>query len=253
MASTHDDPAARQRPGTERAGESGATTNAVATAARVSIRVWDWPVRAVHWAIVALVAISVATGLVGGNAMEWHLRSGFAILALTLFRVLWGFAGGRHARFSSFVRGPRAVAGYVRALFAPPREMHAGHNPLGGWFVVLLLAVLLVQAATGLFANDDIGTEGPLAKRVSDELSDRLTWLHARGAWVVLGLATVHIGASLFYLFVYRENLIRSMFTGVKLLPRRFPDADVGPDRSVRALVLLGICALAVWVLVTRL
>ena len=252
MTITHDDRAMRWRRGRERVGEHEATTDAVATAP-VSIRVWDWPVRVTHWAIAALVAISVATGLIGGNAMEWHLRSGFAILALTLFRILWGFAGGRHARFASFVRGPRAVAGYVRSIFAPPREMHAGHNPLGGWFIVLLLASLLVQAATGLFANDDIATEGPLAKRISDELSDRFTWLHVRGAWVVLGLATVHIGASLFHLVVWKENLIRSMFTGVKLLPRRFVDAGIGPDRSVRALVLLGVCALAVWVVVTRL
>lgn len=253
MAITHDDRTARQRPRMERVGESGATTNALTTAARMSVRVWDWPVRTVHWAIAALVAVSVATGLMGGNAMEWHLRSGFAILALTLFRILWGLAGGRHARFASFVRGPRAVVGYMRSLFAPPRELHAGHNPLGGWFIVLLLAALLAQAATGLFATDDIATEGPLAKRISDELSDRLTWLHVRGAWVVVGLAAVHVGAALFYLFVYKENLIRSMFTGVKFLPRRFAETGIGPDPSVRAVVLLCICALAVWVVVTRL
>jgi cytochrome b len=219
---------------------------------RVPIRVWDWPVRVVHWAIFALVVTSIATGLIGGNAMEWHLRSGFAILALALFRVLWGFAGSRHARFASFVRGPRAVAAYVHSLFKPPREAHTGHNPLSGWFVLLLLVALLAQAATGLFANDDIATEGPLAKRISDELSDRFTWFHVRGAWVVVGLACVHIGAALFYLFAYNENLIRPMITGVKQVPRRLGDAAVRRTASIRALALLGVCALAVWAIATR-
>ncbi len=219
---------------------------------RVPVRVWDWPVRVVHWAVFALVVVSVATGLVGGNAMEWHLRSGFGILLLVLFRILWGFLGSHHARFSSFVRGPAAVIAYARSLLQPPPAVHTGHNPLGGWFVVLLLTALLTQAATGLFANDDIAAEGPLAKRISDDLSDRFTALHVVGAWVVVGLASVHVGAAFFYLAVFKENLIQPMVTGVKLVPRRVVDAATRPVKGARALALLAICAYAVWVLVTE-
>jgi len=225
----------------------------LATAAdRVPVRVWDWPVRVAHWAIFALVVVSVATGLVGGNAMEWHLRSGFGILALVLFRILWGFLGSHHARFASFVRGPAAVIAYARSLLKPPPVAYTGHNPLGGWYVVLLLAALLAQAATGLFANDDIATEGPLAKRISDDLSDRFTSLHVIGAWVVVGLASVHIGAAFFYLVAFKENLIRPMVTGVKLVPRRIGEVATRPVTSARAVALLGICTYAVWVLFTE-
>jgi cytochrome b len=214
---------------------------------RIPVPVWDWPVRLVHWVLALLVVVSIATGFIGGGAMEWHVRSGFAVLALTLFRVLWGFAGGLHARFASFVRAPRTVVAYTRSLVRPPREVHAGHNPLGGWFVVTILAALLAQAGAGLFADDDIATAGPLAKFVSDAVSDRFTWLHARGAWVLVALVTLHVGAALVYLVAFRENLIRPMFTGVKQLPRRLAGAATGRVASLRALVLLAICALAAW------
>ncbi len=119
--------------------------------------------RIVHWTIVALVAVLLATGLYGGAAvMVWHMRAGEALLALVLFRILWGFAGSANARFASFVRGPRMVLRYLRSLARPPQPLHATHNPAGGWMVVALLAVLLIQCGLGLFTHDDVMTEGPL-------------------------------------------------------------------------------------------
>ena len=213
----------------------------------VPVPIWDWPVRVVHWAMVVLLAVSLTTGLVGGDWLAWHLRSGFAILALTLFRVLWGFVGSTHARFASFLRGPRRAVAYVRSLVHPPHETCAGHNPLGGWFVVLLLAALLAQADAGLFADDGISTAGPLAKHVSDAMSDRLTSLHVRGAWVLVALVAVHVGAAVGYLIVLRDNLILPMFTGTKRLPRRLAGTVSRPVAHLRALVLLAVCALAAW------
>src|SRR5205085_10607784 len=104
----------------------------------------DWPVRVVHWAMTILIVVLVATATIGGNAMEWHMRAGEAMLALVLFRIVWGFAGSRYARFANFLRGPGAVAIYARSLTRPAREVHVGHNPLGGWMVIVLLAGLLV-------------------------------------------------------------------------------------------------------------
>ena len=118
--------------------------------------------------------------------MDWHIRAGETMLTLVLFRILWGFLGSRHARFASFVRGPRAVLAYARSLLRPAHAQFAGHNPLGGWMVVLLLGALLAQASAGLFANDDIATEGPLARFISKDLSDAISSFHRRNAWFVV-------------------------------------------------------------------
>ncbi len=221
----------------------------------VSVRVWDWPVRAFHWAVVGLAAASLVSVRIGGDAMDWHLRAGYALLALVLFRILWGFAGSRHARFASFVTGPRAVLAYLTAIRRRSKPVYAGHNPLGGWSVVALLLMLLLQGASGLFANNDVAVEGPLAKLVSKDLSDAISSLHRRSAWLFWGLACIHVAAVLYYLFALRENLIRPMINGRKTLPRRFADAGFAAGAGVggRALALLALAACAVWWLVTRL
>ena len=128
----------------------------------VVIAVWDLPSRLFHGLLVILVAVSFTTGTIGGNAMQYHEWSGFAILVLLVFRITWGFVGSRTSRFSDFVKGPAAVWRYANALVRGHSECYLGHNPLGGWSVLAMLLALLVQAATGLFANDDIITAGPL-------------------------------------------------------------------------------------------
>lgn len=215
-------------------------------ASSVEIRVWDVPVRAVHWVQVALVATSVATGFTGGNALRIHRLSGYTLLTLVLFRVAWGFTGGRHARFAAFVRGPRAVATFLRDTAALRRPLHAGHNPLAGWMTLALLAALLAQASTGLFANDDILFEGPLAAVVSKDLSDRLTGLHKTNARFLLALVALHVGAVLFHLVVERQNLIAGMFTGRKRWPEGIPAPDPGRPRPWLALALFLAACVAV-------
>jgi len=220
----------------------------------VEVAVWDWPVRVVHWSIVALVATLLATGLSGGNAvMVWHMRAGEVLLVLVLFRVVWGFAGSRNARFASFVRGPRAVVRYLRSLVRPPHARHATHNPAGGWMVVLLLLALLIQCSLGLFTHDDVMTEGPLVARVSEELSDVLGALHRRGGWLVAGLASVHIVAVIAFFLVRDDNLIYPMFSGTKSLPRGTADPSGAKASTARALALLACCMIAVgWLVIGR-
>jgi cytochrome b len=213
----------------------------------VSVPVWDWPVRLFHWSLVALLVAAVVTAKIGGNAMAWHMRAGMAILTLVLFRILWGFAGSRHARFASFVRGPGAVMAYLRSVLEPPRQFHAGHNPLGGWSVVAMLLVLLAQATSGLFANDDIATDGPLVRLVSKATSDAITWFHHRNFWVLATLATLHVAAVAYHFVALRDDLVRPMITGVKRLPSLHAAEGSGPTPTPRALLLLALAALAVW------
>jgi cytochrome b len=176
----------------------------------VARQVWDLPVRLFHWALVILVAFQAYTGLFGGpKVMVWHGRAGMAILALVLFRIVWGFIGGRNARFSQFVRGPAAVIKYLKGVMPAPD----GHNPLGALSVLALLAVLAVQAGTGLFANDDILFEGPLFHLVDKELSDSLTGYHYLSSRALLALVILHLGAIAFYR-MKGKDLIRPMVTG---------------------------------------
>ena len=142
------------------------------------VRVWDLPVRAFHWLLVLLIVSQIVTVSIGGNAMEYHVLGGYAILALVLFRILWGLVGTPTARFASFVRGPRAVLHYAKSLASAQSVQTAGHNPLGGWSVVAMLISILVQAVSGLFADDEIMTTGPLWKYVSDDTASLFNVIH---------------------------------------------------------------------------
>jgi len=207
------------------------------------IWVWDGPVRTVHWFQAALVATSVATGFTGGNALALHRRSGYAILALVVFRVLWGFTGGRHARFATFLRGPRAVIDFVRETVARRSPLHLGHNPLAGWMTLALLAALLAQAGTGLFANDDLAFEGPLATVVAKGVSDALTGAHEVGASILIALVAMHLGAVLFHLAVERRNLVTPMLTGRARWPEGLEAPDPGRPRPwLAAALFLAAC-----------
>ena len=181
-----------------------------------AIPVWDLPTRLFHWLLVVMVAVSFITGSIGGNAMQYHEWSGFAILILLTFRITWGFVGSRTSRFRDFVKGPAAVWRYATALARGKSERYLGHNPLGGWSVLAMLLALFVQAATGLFANDDIITEGPLFLWVSKPVSDWLSGIHRLNRVLIMALVATHLAAVLFYLVIKRENLIKPMLTGIK-------------------------------------
>jgi cytochrome b len=178
------------------------------------IRVWDVPTRLFHWTMASLVGISWYSGSQG--LMKLHLWSGLTLLALLLFRIAWGVVGSTTARFSDFVAGPRKVGNYFRVLMTDNKPLYAGHNPAGGLMVMALIAVLLAQAITGLFSNDGIRFNGPLALWVSTDISDRLAEVHGILFNVILLLVWMHLVAVFFYLFVKGENLLKPMLTGYK-------------------------------------
>jgi len=191
----------------------------------MAILVWDVPTRLFHWLIVVLVAVCFVSGKIGGNAMQYHEWSGVTILVLLVFRISWGFFGSQPSRFKDFVKGPVAVWCYATEMVKGKSVRYLGHNPLGGWSVLAMLLVLMLQACLGLFANDDILTEGPLYLLVSKATSDWLTKIHRLNQYVLMGLVAIHLFAVAFHFFVKRENLLKPMITGTK----HWPGNDTAP------------------------
>lgn len=215
---------------------------------RKDILVWDLPTRVFHWLLVILVGTSFVTGKVGGNAMRYHEWSGFVILSLLLFRVAWGFVGSRESRFVVFIRNPATVFHYAWSLLRRNSPRYLGHNPLGGWSIVAMLLSLFIQAGTGLFANDDIATQGPLFGWVSKESSDWLTGIHLLNQKIILALISIHIFAVLFHLFFKRENLVTPMITGFKEWDHEVPEP--GTNRIWLAAAIAALAAFAVYLVV---
>jgi cytochrome b len=218
------------------------------TAAVRTVRVWDLPSRLFHWGLAAAVVGLVATAKTG--AMDWHFRLGYAVMALLVFRLVWGFVGGRWSRFSSFVYAPGSVLAYLRGRAHPDHLV--GHNPLGAASVFALLAVLLAQVATGLVSDDAITFTGPLAALVPGSWSSAATgWHKGPGQWLLIALTALHVVAVLFYAAVKRVRMVRPMLSGDRALAPGHaapPSRDDGRSRLL-ALVLFALSAgLAAWV-----
>jgi cytochrome b len=201
-----------------------------------TIRVWDLPTRLFHWLLAACMAGSFITVKVGGNWMQYHFWFGYSILALIAFRLVWGFVGGRYARFSSFPPNPVRALAYLKG----GTSHQLGHSPVGALSVYVLLAVIGTQAIGGLFADDEIANAGPLAKHVSNATVSLITSLHKLNEWPILGLVTLHVLAVLYYLYKKRDNLITPMITGDKYI------AQGGHASLDNAATRLGACAVLV-------
>lgn len=173
---------------------------------------WDLPTRIVHWALVVLLLVSWFSG---GENMQIHRWSGYGVLGLLVFRLWWGVAGGSTARFASFLKGPGATAAYLKTVGARTPGEAAGHNPLGAWSVVAMIAVMLVQVGLGLFASDIDGLEsGPLSHLVDFDASRTAAELHELSFRVLQALVALHILAIAYYWVWKRQNLIGAMITG---------------------------------------
>jgi cytochrome b len=174
-----------------------------------SVRVWDWPTRIVHWAIALLIPWSWWTA--SHDQLSRHRASGYVLLGLLLFRLIWGVVGSDTARFDRFVRGPGAIRRYLGGDDPAP----LGHSPLGALSVVAMLAALAAQIGLGLFAIDEDGLEeGPLAHLVSFDSARWAAGLHHKIFWVIVALAALHIAAILFYRIVRGRRLVGAMVTG---------------------------------------
>ncbi len=185
------------------------------------IKVWDLPVRLFHWAIVVLIFAAWLSQEV--NRMEIHVLIGYTILTLLLFRLVWGFVGSDTARFVRFLKGPAAALRHLAHIRRREEDREIGHNAAGGWMVLVMLGLLGIQAGTGLFSNDDANTEGPLMHLVGKDQSDWLSHIHSLNFTFIEIVIGLHVLAILAYAVLKRQNLVRPMLTGTKLMPRDAP------------------------------
>lgn len=214
-----------------------------------TVRVWDLPTRLFHWALALCVVALVITANVGGNWMTWHLRLGYAVLTLLLFRIVWGLVGGHWSRFTSFIYAPGTVLAYLRGQGRP--EHRVGHNPLGALSVFALLAILLLQVGTGLFSDDEIAFTGPLVSLVSGNTVNLATSYHKNvGKLIVLALVALHLGAIAFYKLVKKDSLVRPMISGDKQMDTPMRSATDTAATRLLALLVLALCAGLVYWLV---
>ena len=209
------------------------------------VLVWDAPVRVFHWLVVVLVTAAYATLKL--NWIDWHVRVGETLLALVIARLLWGCFGSETARFRSFVASPAAALRHLRHLFRREPDVQVGHNAAGGWMVLLLLALLLVETLSGLYVNNEIADEGPLSAVVPVWLANAIGALHGLAWDVLLAAVALHVLVIALYAMAKGHNLLRPMLTGYKPLPSSIEAPRQTP--VLLALLALGIGAAAVMLL----
>ncbi|MFK7954723.1 MAG: cytochrome b/b6 domain-containing protein [Lysobacterales bacterium] len=207
--------------------------------------IWDIPTRLFHWAIVITLGYSWYSMEIA-NDLEQHFLSGYVALGLIVFRIVWGLVGTRYARFSSFLIRPSEIVAYAKTLASKESRQYAGHNPLGSLSVLALLLFILVQAGTGMFADDEYYFFAPLNQFVSPATAGSITEFHGLSAKIILGLSILHILAIVFYRLIKKEKLVLAMITGKK------PDVldnyePIAGSRLLRATVLAIIVAAGVY------
>jgi cytochrome b len=200
--------------------------------------VWDAPTRLFHWLIAALVVAAYATWRL--NWMEWHAQVGNAVLALLWFRLLWGLFGSDSARFSCFLAAPRRAARHLAHTFRREPDRQVGHNPAGGWMVLLLVALLFGEALTGLYVANDVADQGPLTELVPAPVANTITALHAILWDALLAAVALHVAAILVYAVTKGQNLLLPMITGRKTLPADVPLPRVAGNARAVALFACG-------------
>lgn len=216
------------------------------------IRIWDLPTRVFHTLLALAIAGLVATGEIGGDAMQLHFKLGYVVLTLVFFRLVWGFVGGHWSRFVHFVPSPRTLLAYVSALRAKQTPRSAGHNPLGALSVLAILFVLLIQVLSGLMSDDEISNTGPWTALVPSNWVSMATEYHSDiGKAVLIVLLILHVGTVFYYKFVQHDDLITPMLTGDKALPTETRNSRDTLTSRLFAVSILAGCAYLVYRLVS--
>jgi cytochrome b len=213
------------------------------------VRAWDVPTRLFHWMLVVSILSAYGTRrFLSDPTLYWHRINGYAILTLLLFRLLWGFFGSSTSRFSAFLPLPGPVMRYGLGLLRGRAPHYLGHNPVGSLLILAMLAAVLAQAVAGLFTSDDVLAQGPMVDHASEWMVGRLSAYHAKGFWIIVALAALHVAANLFYQFVKRDRLITAMVTGVKPALDYLDQQQAKIASTARAVMCL---AVAIVILIT--
>ena len=217
--------------------------------------IWDLPTRLFHWLLVLSILAQYVTADLLDDAVQWHFYIGYFTLGLIIFRLLWGMVGPKYAKFSQFVTGPSAVFAYAKTLFDRDSLPSVGHNPLGGWFVVVMSVLVLVQAVSGLYMTDDIFLDGPLRSMAAENVLEIMNTLHHVAFDTLLYVIALHIGASVFYGIYKRQQLLPPMISGKKPLPvddEQYYGETQGIQHSHlgRAIIIALIAAASVYIIV---
>jgi cytochrome b len=205
--------------------------------ARRVVTVWDLPTRLFHWLTAVLVTAAWLTERL--NWMDLHVDIGEALLALVLFRLGWGLLGSESARFAGFLASPAAAARHLAHMLRREPDVAAGHNPAGGWMVLVLLTLLLAETLTGLVVYNDIADEGPLTERMSAAVANGISAAHAWLWYAILAAVALHLAAITLYALLKGQDLVRPMVTGRK----RLPACVRAPRMAPPALALLVLAA----------
>jgi cytochrome b len=215
----------------------------------IQVRIWDLPTRIFHWTLAILIVALVITGNVGGNAMVWHFRCGYAVLSLLIFRLIWGFCGGYWSRWRQLACTPELIRQYFKSSMT--QTMFLGHNPLGSLAVIAMLALLALQVSTGLISDDEISNAGPLVSLVSgSSVSLATSWHKGFGKTFILLLVAVHLLAILWYLVKKKQNLTLAMLKGDKTSPTPAHSSKDGPANWLLAVLCILVSAGLVYALI---
>jgi cytochrome b len=211
----------------------------------VTVRIWDLPTRIFHWALASCVFLLLITGTMGGNAMTWHFRLGYAVMTLLLFRIVWGLVGGHWSQWRRMPLSPRLIGAYLKGRSDLAHV--AGHNPMGSWSVLAMLFILFLQVSTGLVSDDEIANAGPLTSLLPGTWVSLATqWHKSTGKWIIVALVALHLLAILWYRWRKGQSLVGPMWHGDKKLTQSQPHSvDTWPTR-LGACIILVICGTGV-------
>lgn len=208
------------------------------------ILVWDLPTRVFHWSLATCLTGAWITHEMEASGFWLHTIFGYSALTLVLWRVAWGFMGTHYARFGNFVRSPAATLAYLRTATSRTLPAQVGHSPSGGWAIIAMLALIAVQAGSGLFNGGEFLMEGPWYHTIPGWAKDFFHELHELGFNALLGLVGLHLAAILFYAVKKKQNLVPAMVTGYS--PSNGNAPGIGSQRLLLAVFLLALAALAV-------
>jgi cytochrome b len=232
------------------AGPEGLENRFSPQSAEGPVLIWDLPTRFFHWMLAATFFIALATGD-SDRFRDIHIFSGYVVLGLICFRVVWGFTGSRYALFRSFLFRPHAVVAYLADLLAARASRHLGHNPAGSWAVFAMLALALLICVSGLVVLGAEESQGILKGVAGHPLGEMTRALHESLSWLMLALVVVHLAGVLIESRAHRENLAKAMLTGRKAGGPR--DGIASAHRLVAIAMLIGIATSAAWFLHWRL